>query len=235
MPFEPHASFVSQVINSRQVYSKHGHRDVRDTGKRTKAVGRAVGFRSIAAAPLLRNGEGIGAICINSRMPAIRLQKQIDLLKTFADQAVIAIENTRLFEEVQARTRELESALERQTATSEILGVISSSPGKLEPVFDAILKSARDLCGAHFGHLLLFDGQSWRPAALQNLPKAYADFWNRAPVVAGSQTVIGNLNTTKRPFQLLTRNWARAIARGHHLPLPPWSWVALARCSACPW
>jgi hypothetical protein len=90
--------------------------------------------------------------------------KQIELVTTFADQAVIAIENARLFDEVQARTREVSEALEQQTATSEVLKVISSSPGELEPVFQAMLQSAVQLCGATFGNLWLREGDAFRRA-----------------------------------------------------------------------
>ena len=85
---------------------------------------------------------------------------------------------------MQARTRELTKSLEQQTATAEILRIISASPGRLEPVFDAILESARELCAVEFGHLLLFDGQAWTPAALHNVPEAYAGFWRERPVIA---------------------------------------------------
>ena len=84
--------------------------------------------------------------------------KQIELVTTFADQAVIAIENVRLFDEVQARTRELTESLEQQTATSEVLQVISSSPGELEPVFQAMLENATRICEAKFGVLFRFEG-----------------------------------------------------------------------------
>ena len=92
--------------------------------------------------------------------------KQIELVTTFADQAVIAIENVRLFEEVQARTRELTEALEQQTATSEVLQVISSSPGELEPVFQAMLANATRLCDAKFGILISTTARPSRSAAL---------------------------------------------------------------------
>src|SRR5262249_49697114 len=96
------------------------------------------GYRTILSIPLLREGSAIGVITIRRAEVRPFSDKQIRLIETFADQAVIAIENTRLFEEVQARTRELTETLERQTATSEILGVISRSPTDTQPVFDII-------------------------------------------------------------------------------------------------
>ena len=93
-------------------------------------------------------------------------EKQIELIKTFADQAVIAIENARLFEEVQARTRDLAESLEQQTATSEVLQVISASPGELEPVFQKMLENATRVCGAKFGTMNLVEGDVIRRVAL---------------------------------------------------------------------
>ena len=104
--------------------------------------------------------------------------KQIELVTTFADQAVIAIENVRLFDEVQARTRELSEALEQQTATSEVLQVISNSVGDLQPIFDAMLANATQLCGAEFGILNLDDGDVLRIAALYNVPPALGAIQN---------------------------------------------------------
>ena len=109
--------------------------------------------------------------------------RQIDLLKTFADQAVIAIENARLFEEVQARTRELTQSLEQQTATSEVLGVISSSPGALQPVFETMLSNAVRICEAKFGDLLLHEGDVFRFVAMYGAPPAFAELRRRNPVV----------------------------------------------------
>jgi GAF domain-containing protein len=103
--------------------------------------------------------EGIPAVIASRTAPEPFTGKQIELLTTFADQAVIAIENVRLFDEVQARSRELSEALEQQTATSEVLRVISSSPTELQPVLDALVRTASMLCGAeNVGILRLQDG-----------------------------------------------------------------------------
>src|SRR5262249_10541238 len=107
---------------------------------------RVAGFRSVLGVPLLREGSPIGIVLVMRRSAQPFTEKQIELVETFADQAVIAIENVRLFDEVQARTRELSESLEQQTATSEVLKVISSSPGELKPVFEAMLANATRIC-----------------------------------------------------------------------------------------
>src|SRR5262245_54529601 len=130
------------------------------------------GFHTIIAVPLMREETPIGVFAMARRSVRPFTNKQIELVETFADQAVIAIENVRLFDEVKARTRELSEALEQQTATSEVLGVVSSSPGELEPVFETILANATRLCGAKFGILDLYDGEAYSNAALYGVPEA---------------------------------------------------------------
>ena len=122
----------------------------------------------------MREGTPIGVLVLARRLMRPFTDRQIELLTTFADQAVIAIENVRLFNEVEARSRELSESLEQQTATSEVLGVISSSPGELQPVFDAILANATRICEAKFGILYLFERDGFRPVALHGLPPALA-------------------------------------------------------------
>jgi GAF domain-containing protein len=140
-------------------------------------------YRTILGAPLLREGVPIGAIALQRTQVRPFTGKQIELLQTFADQGVIAIENVRLFDEVQARTRELSEALEQQTATSQVLQVISSSPGELAPVFGAMLENAVRICDAKFGSFALIEGDTYRRVALHNAPKAFADAHNEMPVV----------------------------------------------------
>src|SRR5262245_7037833 len=134
-----------------------------------------LGFRTILGVPLLRAGMPIGIVLLMRRTVQAFTDKQMELAETFADQAVIAIENVRLFEAEQARTRELSESLEQQTATSEVLKVISSSPGELEPVFTSVLENAVRLCEANFGNLFLFDGEAFRTTALHNAPSVYAE------------------------------------------------------------
>src|SRR4029077_6566996 len=116
----------------------------------------------------------VGALVLLRRNVRPFTDKQIELATTFADQAVIAIENVRLFDEVQAKTRDLTESLQQQTATSEVLRVISSSPGELAPVFETMLENATRICEARFGILWLSEGDGLRPAAHQGLPPALA-------------------------------------------------------------
>jgi signal transduction histidine kinase len=141
-----------------------------------------VGIRTMLGVPLLREGVPIGIIVLMRRTVRPFTEKQIELATTFADQAVIAIENVRLFDEVQARTRELSESLEQQTATAEVLRVVSSSPGELEPVFQTMLANAVRICEASFGNLLLYDGDAFRHVALHNAPQAWAAEQQRDPI-----------------------------------------------------
>src|SRR5262245_2491340 len=136
---------------------------------------RVGGYRAMLGVPLMREGVPIGAMMVGRLKPKAFTEAQIALVTTFADQAVIAIENVRLFDEVQARTRELSESLEQQTATSEVLKVISSTPGDLEPVFKAILENATRICGAKFGVLWLCKNGEFRVAATHDIPTAFSD------------------------------------------------------------
>ncbi len=138
-----------------------------------QARARSQGQRTILSVPLLREGESIGTITLRRLEVNPFTDKQIALLQTFADQAVIAIGNVRLFEEVQARTRELSESLEQQTATSEVLGVISRSAGDLEPVFQSMLENATRICSAQFGLMNLREGSNFRTVAFHNVPPEF--------------------------------------------------------------
>src|SRR5262249_1039367 len=141
------------------------------------------GVRTMLSLPLLRGDEAIGSLSIRRTEVRLFTEKQIELATTFADQAVIAIENLRLFDEVQARTRELSEALERQIDTSEVLRAISSSPGELQPVFNAMLENATRMCEAKFGSMYLYEGGAFRFVAQHNAPTAFVDARKRNPIV----------------------------------------------------
>ena len=138
-------------------------------------------WRANVVVPLMREGEAIGVIGLRRTEPVPFSEGQIELLKTFSDQAVIAIENARLFDELQAKTRDLTEALEHQTATSEVLSAISRSPTEVQPVFDAIARGATELCGATSGGVDRFDGEfihlashyNWSPEALRAMGEIY--------------------------------------------------------------
>jgi hypothetical protein len=131
--------------------------------------------------------------------------KQIELVTTFADQAVIAIENTRLLNELRQRTddltertAELTESLEQQTATSEVLQIISSSPGDLQPVFQAVLANATRLCDAAFGDIFRWEGDSLRLAASYNTPAAFAEALRRQPHFLPTVTALSRPGNSSR-------------------------------------
>jgi signal transduction histidine kinase len=139
--------------------------------------------RALLGVPLMRGEDVIGVIVLSRFEARPFSRRQIDLVTTFADQAVIAIENARLFDEVHARTSELQESLEQQTATSEVLSVISSSPGELRPVFEAMLSNAVRICEAKFGIMWLREGNGLRSVALHGAPPALVEARQREPVV----------------------------------------------------
>jgi GAF domain-containing protein len=131
---------------------------------------------------MVRDEQVVGAIFVARRQPGLFSDPQVQLLKTFADQAVVAIENTRLFEAEQQRSRELRESLEQQIATSEVLQVISSSPGDLGPVFAAMLEKAVRICDATFGNIYRWDGELFHLLAAFNTPPAFAEAYRGSPM-----------------------------------------------------
>ena len=177
------------------------------------ALAQRLGARTILTTPLMREGEAIGAIMIRRDEVRPFSDKQIGLIETFARQAAIAIENTRLFEQVQARTRQLTESLEQQTATSEVLRVISSSPGELEPVFQTMLANAMHICEAKFGIMWEFADGAFRAQSTRGVPQAFADYVKQRHVW-GPDTGLGQLALTKRLVRVDDTREGRAYTAG---------------------
>ncbi|PYN82951.1 MAG: hypothetical protein DMD96_04450 [Candidatus Rokuibacteriota bacterium] len=156
-----------------------------------KSVLITAGFRTVLSVPMLRDGNPIGAITVSRQTVAPFSDAQIALLQTFADQAVIAIENVRLFTELQKLNDELTEALDQQTATSEILRVISQSPTDVQPVFDTIVRNAVRLCGAIHGGVYRFDGEMIHSVANEGYTPEQLEHWRSTfprPVTAAGPT-----------------------------------------------
>ena len=162
------------------------------------------GLRTFLGVPLLKEHEVVGIMFLGLQFVRPFTDKQIELVKNFAAQAVIAIENARLLNELRQRTNDLTEALEQQTATSEVLQVISSSPGELEPVFAAMLVSAIRICEAKLGNLFLREGEAFRAVAWQGLP-TYYESWRREPLVIATDVPdipLTRLVETKQPVHV---------------------------------
>ena len=182
----------------------HSYDVLKETGYELIDLIKQQGYRTVLAVPMLREGVLRGVITILKTNVEPFTDKQIEMVETFADQAVIAIENVRLFEAEQQRTRELSESLAQQTATSEVLRVISSSPGDLGPVFQAMLENATRICEAKFGNLFLNDDGAFRAVAWHGEP-TYVEVWSRQSSIIISddpRVPLARLAKTKRPIHV---------------------------------
>ena len=175
---------------------------LRDVEYEDKEAASANNFRSMLGVPLLRNGEPIGVFALARTHVEPFSESQIRLVSSFANQAVIAIEGARLFNEVQSKSRDLEESLQQQTATADVLRVISSSAGELEPVFQTILGNAVHLCEAEFGMLFLPEGNDFRAVGKWNLPPAYSEFLGENAIRSDPRIPLSRAAITKQPVQV---------------------------------
>src|SRR5260370_1554624 len=159
-------------------------------------------FRTMLGIPMLRDGVTTGVLSMTRSEARPFTDKQIELVTTFADQAVIAIENVRLFDEVQARTEDLRESLQQQTATSNVLGVISRSPNQLEPVLDAIAETAAHLCAADFAFVYKLDADTFHLAASNNASADWVQYVRDHPVAPGRATVRGRTLLERRTIHV---------------------------------
>ena len=196
-----HGSAVAELVRTRKKVHILDLAAMRDyVNSPLITAGRA---RSMLAVPMLKDGELIGGINIYRQEVKPFSEKQIVLLENFAAQAVIAIENARLLNELRQRTDDLTESLEQQTASSEVLGIISGSPGELQPVFDTILENSTRLCEANFGVLALKEGDMFQVAAMHNAPQAFAELRRREPTFRpGPLSAAGRVAVTKQVLHI---------------------------------
>jgi GAF domain-containing protein len=168
------------------------------------------GTRTVLLVPVLKEGEPIGYLSIYRQEVRPFADREIELVQNFAAQAVIAIENTRLL-------NELRESLQQQTATAEVLGVISSSPGELQPVFDAVLANAVRLCQASYGHMWLCEGNAFRTVALHGALPA-ANQWQSGALFHGSPEVPSvHAVRTRQPVHVADLRTTKAYLAGDQL------------------
>jgi len=174
-----------------------------DVPMAAREIARLRGFRATINVPMLRDGEPIGVISVSRAQTGAFSQAEIDLLQTFADQAAIAIENVRLFKELEARNAELTDSLARQTATGEVLGAISRAQTDAQPVFDIIAKSVQRLCAAGYGQVALYDGALLHMTAFHDVnPEGVEALRRRFPAPADRGSAMGRALQTRAVVQI---------------------------------
>jgi GAF domain-containing protein/CheY-like chemotaxis protein len=206
---------ISRAVRTREVVYIADVRE--DPDYVYQDVAHAAGYRSMLSVPMLRDGVAIGGITVAGAEARMFSERQVELLRTFADQAVIAIENARLFTELQSRNADLTEALEQQTATAEILRVISRSPTDVQPVFEAIARSAVRLCDGFFSLVGVVDGDLLHVRATHNLPEEWArsaqsEYPARLESPLGSTQVIRE----RRVIHVLDMQDAPELSSGSH-------------------
>jgi GAF domain-containing protein len=188
------AAHEARTIHVHDVFAEQEY-------KLTEAQGMG-GWRTVLGVPMMREGIPIGVITLTRPIVRPFTDKQIELVETFADQAVIAIENVRLFNEAQERTRELAEALEHQTATAKVLSVISGSPGELEPVFQAVLDNATRICNAKFATLWRFEDCTARIISTLGVPSALAKFHDGKHYRPSPPNAIGRVISSRQTVHI---------------------------------
>jgi GAF domain-containing protein len=189
-----------EPVHLRDAWSEEG-KEFPD-GKALSDATNSADIRTLLSVPLMRDNDRVGAIVLRRTEMRPFSDKQINLLKTFADQAVIAIGNVRLFDEVQARTRDLTESLQQQTATADVLKVISASPGELEPVFHAMLENAARLCEAKLPCCSCMKKLSFAPSESGTYRQAMLSFWRKITILADPKVPLGRIVMTKQPVHV---------------------------------
>jgi two-component system, NtrC family, sensor kinase len=206
--------FGRAILEERTIHVPDLLADPELDPRRRQDFAGVLNIRSGLGVPLTREGEIVGVFTLQRRDPRSFTDKQIDLVETFANQAVIAIENTRLL-------NELRETLQQQTATADVLKVISRSPGELEPVFDAMLANATRICDASYGAMWLREGNEFRNAAFHGpLPRAYTEQWQSGMEFdPGSHSPLTRVSQSRKPLQVSDMREDPAYREGHPLAI----------------